>query len=198
MPGKTYWITYIIIRKGAIAAAALAFRANPGFQLATVVLILFIAYVMQVKHRPYMSTSQRKEALAQHALKAEERDEQHVRIRERIRAAREYAKTHTRGANAKNDVKFGMGIVESSRIGKKIKSTREYFWDYNTVEQVLLASAILVALAGVMFESDRFQYDDSGRFSWQRELITYLLLMFYLFSQLFFLEVDFAIYLYTF
>jgi hypothetical protein len=189
LPGKTYWITYIIIRKGAIAAAALAFRANPGFQLATVVLILFIAYVMQVKHRPYMSTSQRKEALAQHALKAEERDEQHVRIRERIRAAREYAKTHTRGANAKNDVKFGMGIVESSRIGKKIKSTREYFWDYNTVEQVLLASAILVALAGVMFESDRFQYDDSGRFSWQRELITYLLLMVVYFSLTYYMVV---------
>ena len=55
-PGKTYWIIVIILRKMLICVAALMFRANPGFQLAFVLLVLFICYVVQVKHQPYMST----------------------------------------------------------------------------------------------------------------------------------------------
>ena len=36
-------------------------------------------------------------------------------------------------------------------------SKKQYFFDYNTVEQMLLASAILVCLAGIMFENERFE-----------------------------------------
>ena len=92
LPGKTYWITYIILRKGAIAAAALTFRANPGFQLAFVLLILFIAYVMQVKHKPYMSTVARDHALADHAEKVEMGDKDHILIAGKIKKAREFKK----------------------------------------------------------------------------------------------------------
>ena len=47
-----------------------------------------------------------------------------------------------------------------------------HFWDYNTVEMVLLACSILVCLAGVMFESDRF---NAGRkdLDFQRLMITF-------------------------
>merc|ERR1711871_37067 len=37
-PGKVYWITFIIARKGLISMAGLVFRANPGFQLAFVLI----------------------------------------------------------------------------------------------------------------------------------------------------------------
>jgi len=56
------------------------------------------------------------------------------------------------------------------------KELKSYFWDYNTVEACLLACAILVCLAGVMFESDRFQMGPNGeesKYAWQRNLITY-------------------------
>jgi len=51
-PGKIYWIVIIIGRKAGIATAGLLFRANPGFQLASILLVLFVAYVWQVKHQP--------------------------------------------------------------------------------------------------------------------------------------------------
>ena len=60
-PGKWYWIVIIIARKAGIVVAGLMFRANPGFQLSLILLVLFTAYVFQVKHQPYMSTAQRKE-----------------------------------------------------------------------------------------------------------------------------------------
>jgi hypothetical protein len=187
LPGKSFWIIFIIARKGAIAAAALIFRANPGFQLSTVVLVLFIAYVLQVKHKPYMSTSQRQEALANHALKAKEGDPEHVRIHERIKNARSYVAGKRKNSirRGKGDVKFGRyGLADGKgkHFGYRKKEQRHYFWDYNTVEQVLLASAILVALAGVMFESDRFENDKSGAYAWQRDLITYLILVVVFFS----------------
>ena len=62
---------------------------------------------------------------------------------------------------------------------RKVKKQREYFFDYNTVEQVLLACAIFVCLAGVMFESDRFDDAENGslvtqnRYAWQRDMITF-------------------------
>ena len=58
-PGKVYWIVFIIARKGFISTAGLLFRANPGFQLAFVLLVLFWAYVQQVKNMPFMSSVER-------------------------------------------------------------------------------------------------------------------------------------------
>merc|ERR1712166_893295 len=68
-PGKIYWIVYIIARKGGIAAAGLLFRANPGFQMAVILLVMFVSYVWQVKHQPYMSSSQRVEVVRDHKRK---------------------------------------------------------------------------------------------------------------------------------
>merc|ERR1719178_588000 len=48
------------------------------------------------------------------------------------------------------------------RFGEKITRERaeasaEYFWNYNTVEAVLLFCAFLIVLMGLMFNSDGFQ-----------------------------------------
>ena len=70
-PGKIYWMEYIIGRKVGIAFAGLFFRSNPGFQLSFVLLILFASYVLQVKHRPYMSSSERVLVLEEHMVSLE-------------------------------------------------------------------------------------------------------------------------------
>ena len=45
------------------------FRANPGFQLALCLLMLFLFYILQIKHRPYMSTSERLKVIEEHRAK---------------------------------------------------------------------------------------------------------------------------------
>jgi len=65
-----------------------------------------------------------------------------------------------------------------THTNQKYDDTREYFFDYNTVEQVLLSCAVLVCLSGVMFESNRFQaVDASGyaRYGWQRDTLTFVI-----------------------
>ena len=70
-------------------------------------------------------------------------------------------------------------MITQVRAGGK---SREYFWDYNTVEQVLLTCLIVICLSGIMFESDRFQAGGTTAFMWQRDLITWLVIFVLLFS----------------
>lgn len=86
-PGKVYWIVFIIARKGFISAAGLLFRANPGFQLAFVLLVLFWAYTMQVKNQPFMSSVERKVVILEHQAKVKDGDGLHVMLETRIKVA---------------------------------------------------------------------------------------------------------------
>ena len=203
---------YILTRKAGIATCGLVFRTNPGFMLAGVLLILFISYMVQVKHQPYMSTSQRALVIAEHKIKVASGDPLHMGINLSIQKAmtgegnaNDYQRARRAkiqfqnsqigiGHNAHNFRKISskksmksMSAKESKRMNSSLKKAKdskkqaknkakEFFFDYNTVEQVLLACAILVCLAGVMFESDRFQsVNASGklRYGWMRDVVTY-------------------------
>jgi len=186
-PGKWYWIVVILIRKAGVIFAGLMFRSNPGFQLSFVMLVLFAAYVFQVKHQPYMSTAQRKHVILEHREKAENGDQLHIMLAARIKSVMDEKK---RPATHARKVTFGSAIQEAH--DKKVKKReRSYFWDYNTVEQVLLACGIFVCLSGIMFESDRFQEDSPGnnKFLWQRDLIVYSVMGVVLFSFVFYFSV---------
>lgn len=66
-----------------------------------------------------------------------------------------------------------------------------FFFDYNTVELALLFCAVLVCLAGVMFESDRFKATDGSgslRYVWQRDLVTFIVI-FIVFSSFVYLAI---------
>ena len=71
-----------------VSTAGLLFRANPGFQLAFVLLVLFWAYVVQVKNQPFMSSVERKTVILEHQAKVEEGDRLHISLAARINQAR--------------------------------------------------------------------------------------------------------------
>merc|ERR1711871_661611 len=71
-PGKVYWMLIILARKLGVALSALMFRRNVAFLLSCVLLLLFASYVLQVRHRPYMSTVEREAVKESHRLKAHE------------------------------------------------------------------------------------------------------------------------------
>eukprot|EP00505_MAST-04D_sp_SCG-Rhode-Island_P001045 Stramenopile-MAST_4_protein_1045 len=175
-PGKSYWILYILARKGLIAFAGLMFRSNPGFQMAVLLFILFVAFVLQVKHQPYMSSAQRDLVLSDHKEKADAGAELHKAINDKVK--RFLSRTDKIKHPVSRTVR-ALSDVKTQSVRSMVKETkRSYFFDYNTVEQVLLACSIFICLAGVMFESDRFEEDEqgalvTGRFDWQREMITF-------------------------
>jgi hypothetical protein len=186
-PGKVYWIVIIIFRKTLIAFAALVFRSNPGFQLAFVLLVLFLSYILQVQNQPFMSTVQRNETIRIHKHKTYvEKNQVHISIQAKIDAAISFVKKRDKRESVRGrKVRYGADghmISHHARGGK----SREYFWDYNTVEQVLLACLIFICLSGIMFESDRFQSGGTTAFLWQRDLITWLVIFVLLFSMIYY------------
>jgi hypothetical protein len=177
-PGKTYWILLIVMRKFMIAFAGLMFRGNPGFQLAVILLVLFTCYVAQVKHRPYMSSSERDQVLEAHAIKAQDGHAWHKKMSHRISVA--LRKQQQKAKYATKNKKKGFSMQKAT----------QYIFDYNTVEMILLACSVLVCLAGIMFESDRFAgREDLG---WQRSIITAGVFMVISFSMIYYSTVFIA------
>jgi len=146
-PLHYYWVCVILWRKFMISVMAVIFRKNPSFQMSLVLLTMFIAYALQVRYSPYMSTSEYESVAEQcEYLVADDIDKYLENAKERAR---------------KKHAKVRLGEGKSSR-GLNIDVDAGFFHDYNTVESVLLFSAILVNLSGIMFESRQLEPGSAG------------------------------------
>ena len=152
-PGKVYWMEYIIARKVGIAFAGLFFRANPGFQLSFVLLILFVSYVLQVKNRPYMSTSERVLVVEEHMMKVVMAGEleaeglkipnslkKHQVFAEHLRVATEnQAKAEAKAKRERRNKRrkhTSLDAIANDMVKeKKNEEKASYFFDYNTGRQ---------------------------------------------------------------
>ncbi len=173
-PDYYYWILVILSRKLLIAITALMFNKNPAFQMSFALLVLFVCYALQVRNTPYMSMSEREEVLREHR-----------------RLALEGHKVHSLLAATIADVKRAgrrIGAVASMDQQKERldNAAVSFFWNYNTVESVLLFCAVLVNLAGVMFESGRF---DSGLYDDQQRFLTWIVVLIIVISVVYFVVV---------
>jgi len=151
-PGKVYWILVILSRKFLLGIASLIFSDSPAFALAFVLLVLFVNYVLQVQHRPFMSTAEREEAVRQHQQKVIDGDELHVGIDTILQKAQETAREHG-VSGARKVVRRISAKREQGDLDVSVATRTRYFFDFNTVELFLLASAVLVCVFGIMFES---------------------------------------------
>ena len=139
----------IIGRKFLIAFTALMFNKNPAFQLAVALLVVFSSYVLQVKNKPYMSMSDRKKVIYEHQRKARENIGDHPTLAVSIGKVEARQKKVTR-----------TGFGQSSRQKRARQAAQQatlFFFNTNTVEATLLLCAVLVNLAGIMFESGQFE-----------------------------------------
>merc|ERR1711871_185823 len=209
-PGKTYWMVCIILRKFFIALIGVLLQENSGFQLSITMLLMFVCYLAQQRHRPYMSSMERNQVIANHNAKVQDGSSIHQKIashihsakinkekrlqRENVRSKRKRMKDSS--FNTKRSVRklHTMSLdshLQLARVHKRMR-VREYFFDYNTVESFLLACSILVCLAGIMIESGDFTYPDGTdkpHLAWQRDLIGFLVTVLVCFSMLYYLIV---------
>jgi hypothetical protein len=185
-PGSWFWEFIICIRKFLIAFCSLMFRATPSFQLAMALLVIFIAYVLQVRSLPYLSHAKAVEAYREHNVKVLEGHAIHTRIDKEMKArAAYYARGMAGGKTAsltevekkksQRDFSTSGGVSESplenfyasrrSTFENQLREGRatilrnkvaSFIFDYNTAEAVLLASCLLINLAGICFDSSRF------------------------------------------
>jgi len=190
---QVFWIVSIVARKGAIAIIGFAFLDNPAFQFSMTVLVLFVSYVGAVKHHPYMSTAERRFEVLKHTRRVDDEDEFHVYADGLIKGALAkgaYKASASRSRRSKVGNSFDLGRKSSLAAETNKNKKRMYFFDYNTVERVLLASAILIALAGIMFESGRF--DGRKDLEGQKDFIAVVVILVVVFSLVYYMIVFIA------
>jgi len=169
-PGKVYWLTVVLMKKLFIAIIALLFRGNIIFMLSMILLVLFASYVLTTKHRPYMSSVERENVKKEHKYKTEEAEKMvakgipradipsdsylHYQLDLAIRIlVKERAEERRR--------KRGIQVTTLDDIHHLVKeSESHYYFDYNTVEIILIGTSIFLALVAIMFQSGRFYYTD--------------------------------------
>jgi len=146
-PGRWYWELVICARKALLAFVSLMFRASPSYQLALALLVLFGCYVLHMRALPYLTHADKPKVIAEHQAKVLT-DPTHATIEAEMRAAeRKFAK--------KSSVRAAVFDVTKRKFNAGQAILLAVF-DYNTVEAVMLASAILVQLAGIVFDSSHF------------------------------------------
>ena len=152
-PDKVGWIVVILWRKFMIVLIGGLLRRNPSFQLAIMMLVLFICYIIQVKNRPYMSTVERLMVIEEHKARAIDGDKKALIIQKHIQKATDDRANKKRRSGGINTSSLGDAVKHANRDGRN-EGPASYFFNYNTMESVLLACAILVCICGVMFVSD--------------------------------------------
>merc|ERR1712195_268364 len=171
-PGKVYWLSVIIFRKFAMSLIALFFRANIIFMLATMLFVLFINYVLTAKHRPYMSTVERERVKESHKNKVEEAQDfidadvileqipkdslLHHQLDPAIR--RLLSKRKEKGRRKSHFNLRSLSMAKMIHIQNR--PVVQYYFDYNTVEIILIGSSIFLCLVAIMFESGKFFITD--------------------------------------
>jgi len=137
------WVLVILLRKFLIAISSLIFNTNQNFQMAAMLLVLFLAYAMQVRFFPYMGPKNFDEVLKQHEEAVRQCNPLHLRLAATLSGIQARGKRQSRTQSIQN--KRALSV---SAIAGTISS---FLFDYNVVESILLASALLVSLAGIMF-----------------------------------------------
>jgi len=143
-PEYYWWIMVVLARKACISIAALIFRKNTIFQLCVILLVMFCAYAMQVRHQPFMAVENYEDVIEKYK-KLTRRDSL------RGRKNKAHAALHLGGE--------GDAVTATTFNGQNAKS---FLFNYNTVESVLLFCAVLVNLSGIMFESGQLANGSSN------------------------------------
>ena len=169
-----------------MSVVALMFRATPQFQLSLALAVMFSAYVLQVQHRPYLSSAEKLNVIADHLSKINKDEdaisESSASFANRLLAQQlEIALNANKRVNQKNarrNIRFArqpskwakltMGKTTAAHFEKQ----RNYLFDYNTIEMIYLACAIVVCLCGIMLDSEHFRGDNAAMYEYQRTIIT--------------------------
>ena len=117
-------------------------------------LVLFTNYILHMKNRPYMSTVERLLVIEEHKALAEEGNRVHMKIAAHIKQATDDRNAKRRRKNAGQAAGTSLGsAIEFANRADRDKGPSSYFFNYNTMEAILLSCAILTCLCGVMFVS---------------------------------------------
>merc|ERR1711871_465293 len=118
------------------------------------------------------SSVERLHCIEEHKALALEGNRRHLEIAAHIKKATdERDARHRRKRNARNTSRLD-SVMDYASTRSQRKGPESFFFNYNTMEAILLSCAILVCLCGVMFTSGQL---DKPENEWQQIIVTFFL-----------------------
>ena len=143
-PEMWYWQVVIYLRKFTFLVIMLyTFNKNGAYQMVSAAIILLCFYVLHVRASPFMCPDEYESVLRDHKNKSVT-----SALHARLRAAIKDVESKGRRGPAKALVNFNGQINRAALLG----AVATALFDYNTVEAVMLFTAIMTCLMGVMTE----------------------------------------------
>ena len=151
-PDYYWWAILVILRKLCITCTFVMFAQTPAFQLAASILIVFLCYAAQVKYHPYMPPTEFDEVTRDHMLASLVPGSLHDRLHQLVKDV----ETRGRKAARKN-------LMSSSGRVARANAAVTWLFNNNTVEAILLFSAVIVNLMAIMYAAvEKTAYADAS------------------------------------
>ena len=178
-PDVPFWIVVVVLRKMCMAVITLIFHSSASFQLAMLLLVLFVSLVLQMRNLPYLSPKDAHLLLDVHKDRLPLLDEEE----KKSKASKDAAMSRKRTKR----VKVGAdGFAAAYRSGRLREAAAELVFEYNTIECTLLSASIMICIFGVMLASD---YVADGKHPASRSALVHATLVVIALSLLYFAAV---------
>ena len=140
-PDACFWTLVILLRKLLIPLSIVLFNRDATYQMAGCLIVLMVAYGLQVRNAPYMSNASHEAVLRSHT-ESSFTSPLHARIRATIAGVESRGRKRTH-----RNLLDGTGHIDRSALFGLLSS---WLFDPNTLEAALLFAAAIVALMGML------------------------------------------------
>lgn len=159
-PSHFYWLLVVIMRKFVLCVAAVSYKENVMFQLAMLLLAIFIVLLIHVKANPFMDIQERAHLILDQATDLLSKEMSLMRHMQKLSASpAAMHQLETKIEDTQNQIKLQQAVLHDHNV---------LLWNLNTVETVMDAGMIMVLLSGITFDSPYVQ-----RKQWVKSTITY-------------------------
>jgi len=161
-PQYYWWIQPILARKFLLIGISAFLRDNPSMQMAISLVIIFLSFAAHVHALPYLGPMEKMQIVAEHTTKEIMKTSARLNMIEM--ASQMDGSVDQAERDAINAVRHHLDDLNKELISeKKILGKHHHeIFNFNTLEETMLASGILVTLTGVMFTSP-FLLDEENR-----------------------------------
>ena len=161
-PQYYYWIQPVLARKFLLIGISAFLRDNPSMQMAISLVIIFLSFAAHVHALPYLGPMEKMQIVAEHTTKEIMKTSARLNMIEM--ASQMDGSVDQAERDAINVVRHHLDDLNKELISeKKILGKHHHeIFNFNTLEETMLASGILVTLTGVMFTSP-FLLDEENR-----------------------------------
>merc|ERR1711871_972298 len=159
-PSHYSWLLVIITRKFVLCVAAVSYKENVTFQLAMLLLAVFLVLLLHVKANPFMDIQERAQLILEVAMDKLSKESHLFQHMQKFAGKNKALHVlEKKIEDTHKEIKLQQKVLAEHNI---------MIWNLNTVETVMDASMIVVLLAGITFDSP---YVKSKK--WVKSLITY-------------------------